>query len=35
MEKRIKVQQLALFADGTLSATLRANQWRFYWSTFA
>ena len=35
MENRIKKQQLALFADRTSSATLRANQLRLYWSTFA
>ena len=35
MENRIKEQQLALFADRTSSATLRANQLRLYWSTFA
>ncbi len=33
MENRIKEQQLALFADRTSSATLRANQLRLYWST--
>ena len=35
MENRIKEQQLALFADRTSSATLRANQLRLYWSTLA
>ena len=33
MENRIKEQQLALFADRTSSATLRANQLRLYWAT--
>ncbi len=32
---RIKEQQLALFADRTSSATLRANQLRLYWATLA
>ena len=35
MENRIKEQQLALFADRTSSATLRANQLRLYWATLA
>ncbi len=35
MENRIKEQQLALFADRTSSATLRANQIRLYFSSFA
>ena len=35
MENRIKEQQLALFADRTSSATLRANQLRLYLSTLA
>ena len=35
MENRIKEQQLGLFADRTSSATLRANQLRLYFSTFA
>ena len=35
MENRIKEQQLALFADRTSSARLRANQLRLYWATLA
>ena len=35
MENRIKEQQLALFADRTSTATLRANQIRLYFSSFA
>ena len=35
MENRIKEQQLALFADRTSTATLRANPLRLYWSTLA
>ena len=35
MENRIKEQQLWLFADRTSSATMRANQLRLYFSTFA
>lgn len=35
MENRIKEQQLALFADRTSSATMRANQIRLYCSSFA
>lgn len=35
MENRIKEQQLALFADRTSTATLRANQLRLYWSSLA
>jgi hypothetical protein len=35
MENRIKEQQLGLFADRTGTATLRANQLRLYWSSFA
>ncbi len=35
MENRIKEQQLALFADRTSSATLRANQLRLYFSSIA
>ena len=35
MENRIKEQQLALFADRTSTATLRANQLRLYWSALA
>ena len=35
MENRIKEQQLALFADRTSCATLRANQLRLYWATLA
>ena len=35
MENRIKEQQLGLFADRTSTATLRANQLRLYWSSFA
>ena len=34
MENRIKEQQLGLFADRT-SATLRANQLRLYFASFA
>jgi hypothetical protein len=35
MENRIKEQQLGLFADRTSAATLRANQLRLYFSSFA
>ena len=35
MENRTKEQQLWLFADRTSSATMRANQLRLYFSTFA
>lgn len=35
MENRIKEQQLYLFADRTSCATLRANQLRLYFSSFA
>ena len=35
MENRIKEQQLWLFADGTSSATMRANQLRLHISAFA
>lgn len=35
MENRIKEQQLDLFADRTSSATMRANQIRLYFSSFA
>ena len=35
MENRIKEQQLALFADRTSTHTLRANQLRLWFSTFA
>jgi len=35
MENRIKEQQLALFADRTSTATLRANQLRLYFSSIA
>jgi hypothetical protein len=35
MENRIKEQQLALFADRTSTATLRANQIRLYFSSVA
>ncbi len=35
MENRIKEQQLAMFADRTSSATMRANQIRLYFSSFA
>lgn len=35
MENRIKEQQLCLFADRTSSATMRANQLRLYFSSFA
>ncbi|MEN7974092.1 MAG: IS1380 family transposase [Verrucomicrobiota bacterium] len=35
MENRIKEQQLDLFADRTSSHTLRANQLRLYFSSFA
>ncbi|WP_419636389.1 transposase, partial [Thiolapillus sp.] len=34
-QNRIKEQQLGLFADRTSSATLRANQLRLYFSSFA
>ncbi len=35
MENRIKEQQLHLFADRTSTATMRANQLRLYFSSFA
>ena len=35
MENRIKEQQLGLFADRTSTATIRANQLRLYFSSFA
>ncbi|RPJ85789.1 MAG: IS1380 family transposase [Acidobacteria bacterium] len=35
MENRIKEQQLELFADRTSAATMRANQIRLYFSSFA
>ncbi len=35
MENRIKEQQLALFADRTSTATMRANQTRLYFSSMA
>ncbi|MFU8833520.1 MAG: IS1380 family transposase, partial [Wenzhouxiangella sp.] len=35
MENRIKEQQLGLFADRTSSETMRANQLRLYFSSFA
>ena len=35
MENRIKEQQLDLFADRTSSHTMRANQLRLYFSSFA
>jgi hypothetical protein len=35
MENRIKEQQLGLFADRTSTATMRANQIRLYFSSFA
>jgi hypothetical protein len=35
MENRIKEQQLYLFADRTSAATMRANQLRLYFSSFA
>jgi len=35
MENRIKEQQLDLFADRTSTHTLRANQLRLYFSSFA
>ncbi len=35
MEKRIKEQQLALFADRTSTALLRSNQIRLYFSAIA
>jgi hypothetical protein len=35
MENRIKEQQLALFADRTSTATMRANQLRLWWSAMA
>lgn len=35
MENRIKEQQLALFADRTSTHTMRANQLRLWFSTFA
>jgi Transposase DDE domain group 1 len=35
MENRIKEQQLGMFADRTSTATMRANQLRLYFSSFA
>ena len=35
MENRIKEQQLDLFADRTSAATMRSNQLRLYFSSFA
>jgi hypothetical protein len=35
MENRIKEQQMGLFADRTSAATMRANQLRLYFSSFA
>ena len=35
IENRIKEQQLGLFADRTSAATLRANQLRLYFASFA
>jgi hypothetical protein len=35
MENRIKEQQLGLFADRTSTETMRANQLRLYFSSFA
>jgi hypothetical protein len=35
MENRIKEQQLGLFTDRTSTATMRANQLRLYFSSFA
>ena len=35
MENRIKEQQLDMFADRTSAATLRANQLRLYFASFA
>ena len=35
MENRIKEQQLGLFADRTSTATMRANQLRLYFASFA
>ncbi len=35
MENRIKEQQLALFADRTSAQTMRANQLRLYFASFA
>lgn len=35
MENRIKEQQLGLFADRTSAATMRANQLRLYFASFA
>lgn len=35
MENRIKEQQLGLFADRTSTVTIRANQLRLYFSSFA
>ncbi len=35
MENRIKEHQLGLFADRTSAATLRANQLRLYFASFA
>lgn len=35
MENRIKEQQLCLFADRTSCETMRANQLRLWWSSFA
>ena len=35
MENRIKEQQLGLFADRTSAATIKANQLRLYFASFA
>jgi hypothetical protein len=35
MENRVKEQQLGLFADRTSTATMRANQLRLHFSSFA
>ena len=35
MENRIKEQQLGLFADRTSTASMRSNQLRLYFSSFA
>lgn len=35
MQNRIREQQLGLFADRTSTATIRANQLRLYFSSFA
>ena len=35
MENRIKEQQLDMFADRTSAATMRANQLRLYFASFA